>query len=267
MSRSLANQLHIALSSTHIALVYRTGITQRILAQKHISLAADELDLQTLIKGLESGLQSIQFAPHSTLHVTLGSDWVRYLSLPAQATTIMQAEKLAYAKAAFREIYGNVVSDWRVQCHDAPPNQPTLAAAIDEALTDALHTVATQHKLKLTSLQPSLIRALNRLAKQIGKSDALFVMVEDTRLLLVQLNKGYCQQIRSHQRTESWPERLNDLLSREALLGEYQQHAVLLYAPSEKNVAVSLKHPWALTRIGLTKTDLNANYSLLEVAL
>ncbi|HAJ72872.1 MAG TPA: hypothetical protein DCO68_12425 [Methylophilaceae bacterium] len=269
MSPLWPNQLFISLSTQSIALVYRAGLTKRILQQRHINLREQAIDWQSSLPQLEAELIRLTLPVNTKMHVTLASDLVRYLTLPPLQTLMNQAEKLAYAKAAYRETYGAVANEWQVRCHDAAPQHHTVAAAIDEALLDALLQTANKHRLLLITVQPYLMCAFNRLNRQIGKSNALIAMVEPSRILLIQLQNGFCQQIRSSKINDNWQDTLHQMLSRELLIGEHEGNEVMVYAPAQKNATVNLSSDWQLKRLGITTQGLSTEpvYAMLEAAL
>lgn len=268
MLPSLANQLHVAITHAQVALVQRSGIRRHVIAQHRMGLDAQNPDWQEVIQALDAVLAKVS-AKGAHLGITFGSEYLRYLVLPAQATALNNTERLGYAQAAMREVYGNVVSDWQIQCDDVPPNTPAIAVALDTAVMSSIEALAEKHQLRLQSIQPFMASAINRLRKQIGNKDGMLVIVEETCVLIAQLTQGICQQIRSYQRTDDWRQALPAWLNREQLLAEQETpdvNQVLLYTPADKSQAVQLPEPWRLTRIGLSN-PLNAHYAMLEVVL
>lgn len=269
MSPLWPNQVFVSLSMDQLALVYRTGITKRVLEQRHVNLDAQALDWRAILQQLEITLTGLKLPADTQLHIILASDLVRYLTLPAQNAPMSHAEKLAYAKAAYREIYGAVVSEWRIQCNDAAPNQSMVAAAIDNPLFDGILFIADKLQLKVKAIQPYLMHVFNRLNRQIGKADALLAVVEQSRLLLINVNQGDCQQVRNQKLTPNWQEMLNQLLSRESLLGEQDSREILVYAPTHKSSTLNLTQGWQLKRLGLSSKNEHGKpaYAMLEAAL
>ena len=190
-----------------------------------------------------------QVKPKTSLQIVLGSDLVRYVALPAQTIMMNLAEKNAYASAAFKEIHGTSADDWQVVCNDAAPQQSIIAAAIDKKLLQHVSQLALTHQLKLKSVKPYLMVAVNSLAKQLAKTTGYLAIVEHSRLTLVMLQQGQCQQLHSHAIGGDWQAELKHILMRESVLGDVAYRNVFIVAPMHKNTALLAMNGWHITRI------------------
>lgn len=195
-----------------------------------------------------------QMKPKTPLQIVLGSDLVRYVALPAQAISMNLAEKNAYANAAFKEIHGPTADDWQIACNDAAPQQAIIAAAIDKKLLEHLSQLALTHQLKLKSVKPYLMVVMNSLAKQLAKTTGYLAIVEHSRLTLVMLQQGQCQQLHSHAIGGDWQAELKHILMRESVLGDVAYRNVFIVAPMHKNTAhqntaLLVMDGWHITRI------------------
>jgi hypothetical protein len=178
------------------------------------------------------------------------------------------AEKLAYAIAAYREIYGSVVDGWEVRLQDTPAHAATIAAAIDRKLLEALSQVALKYQLKLITVKPYLMSAFNCLKKQIEKSNGYLVIVEFKRLLLINLQDGQCVNVRMFSLGSDWQSELKSLMIRESVLSENKKLEILVYAPVQKNIPINTIEGWQVKRISTLKNLLsNYHFAMLEVAL
>ena len=270
------NQLLVFLGSDDVALIHRSyGLKNRVIDQKQVifqgsieSIKTEEPVWQQAIVQLERLLIAMQIKPGTRLNITLASEFVRYLSLPALQIRMNAAEKLSYVAAAFQDVYGEVVNDWEIKCNDAPANETTLAAAIDKKLLAELSQIALKHQLILNSVQPYLMRAFNALASQIGNASGYFVIVESKRLLLINVRGGKYQNFRTFAVGDNWQFEFKNLILREALLGNADKQQILVYAPTQKNTALNMIDGWQLKRINTLKNVItNIQYSMLEVAL
>ena len=209
-----------------------------------------------------------QIRPNTPLQIVLGSDLVRYLALPAQAISMNLAEKNAYASAAFKEIHGTNADDWQVACNDAAPQQTIIAAAIDKKLLQHLSQLALTHQLKLKSVKPYLMVAVNSLAKQLAKTTGYLAIVEHSRLTLVMLQQGQCQQLHSHAIGGDWQAELKHILMRESVLADVAYRNVFIVAPTHLNTALIAINGWHITRIDqANRTNRISNdkrYAMLE---
>jgi hypothetical protein len=269
------NQLLVVLGKDSVAIVNRTrGLRTRIVDQKqvHFPQLIDDLNAETVIwqpaiAQLDMLISAMKVKSKSQLNITLASEFVRYLALPPQQMYMNLSEKLAYATAAYREIYGTVVDDWEVRLQDMPTQDTAIVAAIDKKLLEALNQIALKHQLKLTTVKPYLMSAYNGLAKQIGGSNGYLVIVEFKRLLLINLLQGKCVNVRMFKLGSDWQTELKSLMVRESVLSDNKKQEVLVYAPVQKNIAINTIEGWLLKRITLKNTLSNYRFSMLEVAL
>jgi hypothetical protein len=269
------NQLLVVLGKDSVAIVNRTrGLRTRIVDQKqvHFPQLVEELNTQTVIweraiSQLDILLSTMKVKAKSQLNITLASEFVRYLALPPQQMYMNLSEKIAYATAAYKEIYGSVVDDWEVRLQDTPAQDTAIVAAIDKKLLEALNQIALKHQLKLTTVKPYLMSAYNGLAKQIGGSNGYLVIVEFKRLLLINLLQGKCVNVRMFKLSSDWQSELKSLMVRESVLNDHKKQEVLVYAPVQKNIVINTIEGWKLKRITLKNTLSNYHFAMLEVAL
>lgn len=263
------------LGKDSVAIVNRTrGLRTRIVDQKqvHFPQLVEELNTQTVIweraiSQLDILLSTMKVKAKSQLNITLASEFVRYLALPPQQMYMNLSEKIAYATAAYKEIYGSVVDDWEVRLQDTPAQDTAIVAAIDKKLLEALNQIALKHQLKLTTVKPYLMSAYNGLAKQIGGSNGYLVIVEFKRLLLINLLQGKCVNVRMFKLNSDWQSELKSLMVRESVLNDHKKQEVLVYAPVQKNIVINTIEGWKLKRITLKNTLSNYHFAMLEVAL
>jgi len=276
VSLLLVNQLLVVLNTDSIAAVSRTrGLRRRIIDQKHLMfpqfIEAQKSELPNWLqatKQLDTLLATMQIQPKTELKITLASDFVRYMALPSQPIHMSAAEKLAYAAAAYREIYGEVVDGWDIKLNDSPDHQATIAAAIDKKLLDVFAQISLKYQLKLISVQPYLMSAYNCLSSQISKSSGYLAIVEFKRLLLINLDRGNCQNLRTYALGSDWQSELKSLLMRELLVSDNSNQEILVYAPVQKNIAIKAIESWKIGRISTIKSVLsNYHFAMLEAAL
>lgn len=271
-----ANQFLVAMSAESLALIHRArGLSTRILDQKH-QYFLQENRLQDMngpswqhaITQLDSMLASMKIVPNSQLKIILASDFVRYLSLPAQQVHMNSEEKLAYAIAAYREVYGSSVDVWDLKLNNAAPRQLTIAAAVDKTLLQALIQLAAKYQLKLVSVQPYLMSTFNALSSQIKNATGYLVIIELKRLLLINLQAGHCQNLRAFSLNNDWQIELKNLLARELLMADSSNPELFIYAPMQKNMALDAIKDWQLKRIDTkSNTFNNPQMAMLEAML
>ena len=256
-------KLSVFISTESIAIISNTGIFNNNNTNKSSMIFTQQTNepaWQHAINQLDSLLGDFltahQVKPKTALQIVLGSDLVRYVALPAQAIMMNLAEKNAYANAAFKEIHGTNADDWQVACNDAAPEQTIIAAAIDKKLLQHLSELAPTHQLKLKSVKPYLMVAMNGLAKQLAKMTGYLAIVECSRLTLVMLQQGRCQQLHSHAMGGDWQAELKHILMRESVLGDVVYRNVFIVAPTHQNTLhlntdLTAMDGWHITRIDL----------------
>lgn len=275
------NQLLVFLGTEDVAAINRSyGLRNRIVEQKQVTFQSSLKSIKTeapvwqqATVQLERLLSAMQTKPSTKLSITLASEFVRYLSLPSLQVRMNAAEKTAYVAAAYQDVYGEVVNDWEIKCHDAPANEITLVAAVDKKLLAELSQIALKHQLILNSVQPYLMRSFNALTSQIGNASGYLVIVELKRLLLINLRNGKYQNLRAYAVDDNWQSEFKNLILRESLLSnfdkqEMDKQEILVYAPTQKNTVLNVIDSWQLKRIDTLKNVIsNIQYSMLEVAL
>lgn len=237
----LANQLLVAMNADQLALVHRQTLTKKVLAQKISTWSQTEANSWSpALDALDQQLEVLNLGLNTKVLVTLGSEFVRYMTLPPQTQAMSNADALAYAKAVYLDIYGAAADNWQISCQDTPPAQPILVSAIDQSLLNGLAALAQKYRLSLNSVQPYLMTAFNRLSlKPRANQSGLLAIIEQQRLLLLHLQGAYCQQVRNLPLSGDWQDDLNKELAREALMGQGAAE-LMLYAPAHKNITIQL---------------------------
>jgi hypothetical protein len=202
----------------------------------------------SVASSLDALLGAMQVKPNTQLTVVLSADFVRYQLLPAQQIAMSATEKLAYAAAAFKEVYGAETNAWKIKLHDTGFKLASIAAAVDEIFLDNLQQVSQQHKTKLVSVQPHLMGAYNSCKIKLSKFDGYFVVVETAKILLLNMQAGQCKNLRTSAIGHDWQQDLKQLLAREAMLNDETGHDVLLHAPMHKST-IKIEG-WQVNRVG-----------------
>lgn len=269
LSRFVATRLTIGLSGDGIAIVQNKGFRKDLVYQQFIA-SVQNADWPSLLQQLDAALSQLKLPKNTPITVVLSSDFVRYLMLPAQSFAMSSAEKTAYVQAAYRDIYGAVADGWHIKCDDAAPDQNRLAIAVDAQLMTALSQLATQHHLKLKSVQPYLMAAFNGLMPKISRKNGYLVLLEQSKLLLIRLQNGQCQHLRTIAFNGDWQLDLLQAIERESALNDDRAASdkqLFVYAPAQKNTAIHEISGWKTQKIGLKNGLSNPHYAMLEAAL
>ena len=264
-----ATRLAISVGVDGIAIVQSKGFKKTLVHQQFIA-STQEADWQLLVQQLDAALIQLKTASNTLCTIVLSSDFVRYLVLPAQPFAMNNLEKMAYVQAAYRNIYGAVTDGWNIKCDNAAPHVNMLAVAVDAQLMAALGQLATQHQLKLDSVQPYLMTAFNALMPQLLGKNGYLVLLEQSKLLLIRLQNGECQHLRTLTFHHDWQLDLQQTIVRESALNEDSitvNKQLFVYAPAKKNTTINKIAGWEIQKIGLKNGLSNPQYSMLEAVL
>lgn len=122
--------------------------------------------------------------------VLLSGHFVRYTIVPADEQLVSAAEREACARHLLRQTYGDAADAWCVRLADAAPGRPSVAAAVDAGLLDAVTAACRAGGARLRRLDPYLALIANRLRRELGGPDVWLAVVECGRLCLARLRRG-----------------------------------------------------------------------------
>ena len=258
-------QLSAYLGASHVA----TGTNLNNLLENsgsQIALQNSEVipNWQQSCKRLESLLEANKNKSNTPITLLVGSDLVRFLMLPPQQVMMNKQEKIAYAAAAFQEIYGASAINWEIKHHDNAPNQPRIVAAIDKNLITIINQIVSKNHLKLNSLQPYVMTAFNESAKYFHQSNTYLAIVEVNRLTLIFIESGRYQQLRSHVISDDWQTDFKKILLRESAISETNCRDILVYSPMQKVKSFTIEG-WTIKSVDQLKTrPIVGNYRFLK---
>lgn len=139
-------------------------------------------------------LDRLALRPHTRLTCVLGGPLVRHRIVPWSDALASPAQRQVLATSCFLDAYGDMARAWTVREHGAGPAQrygaATLACAIDTAVLDGLTTLARERRLRLASVQPSLVHAHNRVRRQLAGDMFWFVWEEGPLTTFVLWSRG-----------------------------------------------------------------------------
>lgn len=274
MSLLWRNRLLVGLEPHQMVTVQFNGMKKHVSYQQYTKLAhsSPELGWHHVLQQLQQTLSSSKQFKNCELQIVLASDFVRYLALPAHESIVRQSDRVDFARAAYREIYGGVAENWQIKCDDAAPNLTSIAIAVDSALIEALGLLANEHSLQLTSVQPYLMPVFNRVKTQLKTGQLYFAIVESNRILLVSLNNGFWQQIRSFLLEQDWQAQIKNIVQRENIASDSQnEHVLMVYAPHNKSSNLPQIKGWVVKVIDIENRWLqnkseSQHYTMLDAA-
>ncbi len=277
-SNPLANKLLVGISQQQLSLLQIAGLGKHVIQHQHEMLnGTHESGWTFALDKLRLMLSNNSIQKSEVLRVILASEFVRYLALPAHHSVMSYSDKVDYARAAYREIYGNVADTWLIQCDDVAPNHSSIAVAIDQNLVDELSKIVVQHGLHLSSLQPFLMPVFNTFKNKFTKGLVYLAVIESSRLLFASLNNGHWQSIRSFSLEADWVVQLSQIAKRESMTSESKINRFLMvYAPNDKSASLPQFNGWNLQRIGIQTQKIpsqnigleqNQHFAMLETSI
>ena len=147
--------------------------------------------------------------------VVLADQFVRYALLAWNPALKTEAQWMALARHRLATVHGAAAAEWDVKLTETAPSGPRLACAVDRALVEAIAALFTAANVRLTSVQPFLVAAFNRIRGTIGSGSCWLVIEEPGRLTLAFIQRGVWVAVRSRRADRGWREHLPELIERE----------------------------------------------------
>ena len=123
----------------------------------------------------------------------------------------------ALARHRLATVHGAAAAEWDVKLAETAPAGPRLACAVDRTLLAELAAAVTAANARLTSVQPFLVAAFNRMRGTIGDGSSCWLVVEEPgRLTLAFIQRGVWLAVRSRRVERAWRASLPELIERES---------------------------------------------------
>lgn len=196
----------------------RLGLcSDRLFLSKHrvipVQPSADAAEWRAAVDALPEILLSLKCRD---VAVVLADQFVRYALLPWNAAIKSEQQWQALAQHRLAAVHGSAAAGWEVRLADTSPRGPRLACAVDRSLIEALAAKFVAVNVRLSSVQPFLIAAFNRIRKTIGHGSCWLVVEEPGRLTLALIQRGVWSAIRSRRSDGRWREMLPEIIERES---------------------------------------------------
>lgn len=117
------------------------------------------------------------------LTVILSNHFVRYLLVPWHDELTGPDERLALARHAFAQVYGDAAGAWTLRLAEGPWGGAAPAAAVDSGLLQAIEDAAQKAHVQLASVQPYWMAAVNQFRAELA-STGCFALVEPGKLCI-----------------------------------------------------------------------------------
>lgn len=214
---------------------YRRGVHPRLVRKDIIAVHPDDAQpfWQAAIDALPAALAaSGPEKPEVT--VVLSNCFVRYALLARNSAVRTEAEWLAFARRRLASVHGQVTEGWEVRLTETVRNGPLIACAVDSALLDALQSKVAEGRATLSSVQPYLIAAFNRIRPKISHESCWLLIEEPGCLMLVLVRSGQWLSLRCRHVEADWRADFAEILERESAFLALDEPCtkVMLYTPT-----------------------------------
>ena len=245
MLRLLTDRCFLAVSAKGIAVVQAAAFGRRIFDKRFYPIDADiNKDINLLYPLLNQILPQHSKQKFQQLQVILSTDFTRFMVLPEQTNPLPTSDQLAYAKALYQEVYGDLCEEWLIASDDAPPYQPVLCAAIDQMLLEQLKAMAIQHRFTLASVVPYVTNLINQF--NLKAYEGYLAIVEPSRVVLIEF-KGTLQNIQQVKWKDEWIAPLQKMLNKNILCSGLSGKKLIIYAPMYKELDAAEFFNWDVT--------------------
>jgi hypothetical protein len=148
--------------------------------------------------------------------VVLADQFVRYALIPWNAALKTEEQWLTLARHRLTAVHGAPAADWDLKLTETAPQGPRLACAVDRALLGELAAKFVSANMRLSSVQPFLVAAFNRIRGTVGNGSCWLVIEEPGRLTLAFIQRGVWVAIRSRRADQGWRAMLPEIIERES---------------------------------------------------
>ncbi len=255
MSPLWRDQIRIALCPDRIVLVKMArGRHPRIADKRIVPCSADagEAPWQAPLAALKEALPAFAGKRADAVAI-LSNSFVHYALVPWSDHLADEEEEQAYVRHQFAKIHGDRATRWAFRLSPDAPGAPRAASAVDQRLLSALTTIVTERGLRLGSIQPYLMTAVNQWRQSFNGLTAWFALVEGGRLCLALFHRDQWHSLRTVKVGEHWPRELPLILDREQHLIDLAglRQEVFLFAPEVSDLAMPADTGWSVRRLVL----------------
>lgn len=153
------------------------------------------------------------------VEVVLSDHFVRYALIAWSESLVADSERLAFARLAFRDVYGQLADAWDLCLDEQPAGKASFASAVDRALVGGLRDLVSLAGGKLDAVRPALAECLNRHRRALKEPEFCIATAEPGRVSLAFRSRAGWQAVRSRRIEGPLAETLPALLKQEAVAG------------------------------------------------
>lgn len=178
----------------------------------------------------------------ANVRITVANSLVRYALLPWSETLLSAEEEKKFVKFKMDEVFG--VSDKSFETSLAANSfgNPRLASAIETDLLNNLQQLAITSNLKIQSIQPQLVSALNFWRKEFKAKQLYFMFADGEKISTTFIKEGLVQHLRmEHISGEPFLELIESILHREHLMNHSMDSGTQVYLYASKKPQLTHK--------------------------
>jgi hypothetical protein len=168
--------------------------------------------------------------------VVLSNHFVEYALVPWNEQVSGKDEGEIYVRNYFSKVYGDAAETWDFRYCKCGAEDVMLASAIDKTLLISLREVMNSSKVKLSSVQPYLVYAFNRICAGMENISGWFVLVEYGKACVGLLHAGKWSRLRNLRIEDNWFDDLPGLIQREACLAGEEAAGGKVYVLAPEHV-------------------------------
>jgi len=185
------------------------------------------------------------------LEVVLSGHFVRYALIPWSEDLVGDDERMAFAKLAFRDIYGAAADGWDLCLDEQPSGQRSFACAVDRALMVGLRDAATSVGGRLISVAPALADCINRHRRIFSNKGFCLAHAEAGRVTLAFHSRNGWQAVRGRRLDDELADALPVFIKQEASAAAVPELGILYVCPGPAYEVGALSIPgWKVVRLG-----------------
>jgi hypothetical protein len=185
-----------------------------------------------------------------SVQVVVSDHFLRYALVAWNESLVADAERLAFARLALREIYGSMAEGWAVALDQQPARQASFACAIDRDLLQALRELTVARGLRLTAVSAALAERINRHRAALRDQVFCLASLEPGRLTLAFRNESGWLAVRTRRVNGNPLEALSGVLRQEAAAAGAADGGTLYMIADAAAALPSFSLPnWQITRL------------------
>ncbi len=256
MSLSLRDELRVVLSRDQVQLI-RIGRKLTLHGMTFSVLEKSEFPCgvvtgtawENCIETLESALSGMLWKPVCA-KVILSNQFIHYAMVEV-GRDLTNGEEVAYARHHFNRLFGEKADSWEIKLNQDFTSATQLGSAVEAQFLNALRDLFARADVKLSSVQPCLMKAFNNCVSQIHEQDVWFVLYDRGTLCLGMVQKGRWNSVRTMKVADDWLDKLPGVIEREAFLSELdvQAHDIYIWSPENWRTNLPQSVSWKMHKL------------------